>query len=458
MKQVSQNYKTGALRLEDVNSPALKPGGVLVRTAFSAISAGTEGMKVKEGRASYLGKARARPDQVKKVIKSVQQQGLMATYYKVMNKLDSLTPLGYSLSGVVTEVGRGAEEFQVGQRVACGGAGYANHAEINFIPKNLVVPVPGKVPMDQASFATIGAVAMQGFRQSSVRLGESACVIGLGLLGQILVQILRASGVRVVGIDLVRDRCQVAREQGALAAFQADDEQLAAKINQLTTGIGIDCTFITAGGASNGPVEVAIEIARDRGQIVDVGKTKLDLDWSACYLKELDVIFSRSYGPGRYDPNYEEGGIDYPVGYVRWTERRNMAAVIDLLSEGLMDMGAIISSTHPFAEAEQVYQDIAEGKSDGLGIVFQHSDDIANTRRLWSPGAGAEVERSVTGKVRIGAIGAGNYASSMLFPHLHKNPAVELSEVATATSLSGRDAASKFGIQAVRDRLQGDAG
>ena len=291
MKQISQNYKSGRIRLEDVNTPALKSGGVLVKTEFSLISAGTEGMKVKEGKLSYLGKARARPDQVKKVMQSVQQQGLMATYQKVMNKLDSLTPLGYSMAGVVTAVGNGADEFTVGQRVAGAGVGYANHAEINFIPKNLVVPVPDNVSLEHASFTTVGAIAMQGFRQGEMQLGESACVIGLGLLGQILVQILGAAGVNVIGVDLVESRCQLAMQNGAYAAGRPDDSFLHSAINTLTNGHGIDCIFITAGGSSNGPTELAVEIARDRARVVDIGKTSLDLPWKDYYGKELDVRF-----------------------------------------------------------------------------------------------------------------------------------------------------------------------
>ena len=445
MKQISQNYKSGDVVIEGVNTPALKPGGVLVQTQYSAISIGTEGMKVKEGKLSLLGKAKARPDQVKKVVDSVLQQGLIATYQKVMNKLDSLTPLGYSISGVVIAVGAGAEEFQVGQRVACGGAGYANHAEINFVPKNLVVAVPDNVAMEHAAFTTVAAVAMQGFRQAEMQLGETACVIGLGLLGQILIQLLRAGGVNVIGIDLMDDRLRMAEEFGATFTSKPDAADLAMKISNATGGIGIDCTFITAGGNSNKPVELACEIARDRGRIVDVGKTKLDLDWNEFYMKELDVRFSRSYGPGRYDPNYEEKGIDYPPGYVRWTERRNMESVLHLISQGLVDLNPIVKGVFPFSDAEQVFQDLADGNNISIGVVFQHPDKIESSTRLWSTGANQE-NKVVEGKVALGVIGAGNYASSMLLPHLQKSSDVSLTEVATATSLSAANAAAKFGF------------
>ena len=447
MKQVSQNYKTGVICLEHVNQPALKPGGVLVRSVYSVISAGTEGMKVKEGKMSYLEKARARPDQVKKIMQSVQQQGLVATYEKVMNKLDSLTSLGYSLSGVVTAVGSNAEEFVVGQRVACAGAGYANHAEINYLPKNLVVSIPDKVSMEHAAFATIGAIAMQGFRQAEIQLGETACVIGLGLIGQILVQILSAAGANVIGIDLSVERCNLALEMGAIVATTPDDSSLFSQISRSTYGSGVDCIFLAAGGNSNGPVELAVDIARDRARVVDIGKTKLDLPWKDYYEKELDVRFSRSYGPGRYDPNYEERGIDYPIGYVRWTENRNMVSFLDLVAKQKIRLEPIITAIHPFEKAESVYQEMADGKSGGLGILFQYSEQIEPLLRLPNLKIGNSFQVVTEGKLKLGAIGAGNYASSMLLPHLAKHKDVHLVEVATSTSLSAANAVRKFAFE-----------
>jgi len=447
MKQVSQNYKSGAIKVETVNSPVLKKGGVLVQSVYSVISSGTEGMKIKEGKMSYLEKARARPDQVKKVLNTLQQQGPIATYHKVMNKLDSLTPLGYSLSGIVTAVGAGAEEFIIGQRVACAGVGYANHAEINFVPKNLAVPVPDGVSMEHAAFATIGAIAMQGFRQAEMQLGETACVIGLGLIGQILVQILRSAGVRVIGVDLSQERCNLAVELGATAAYLPDDPGLHSALSRLTKGVGVDTIFISAGGNSNAPVELAVEIARDRACVVDIGKTRLDLPWKDYYEKELDVRFSRSYGPGRYDPIYEEGGIDYPIGYVRWTERRNMESFLNLIADGGVELSPIISNVFPFEQAEQVYQNMADGKVNGLGILFKYPDTVNIQRPLPTLpkqySAGSQDNRNVG----IGVIGAGNYASSMLLPNFAKSKDVNLAEVATATSLSAQNAAIKFSFQ-----------
>lgn len=448
MKQVSQNYKTGAIQLEDTCAPALKRGGVLVRTHYSVISAGTEGMKVREGRLSYLGKARARPDQVRKVMRTLRQQGFVATYNKVMNKLDSLTPLGYSLSGEVVAVGDGADEFYIGQRVACGGAGYANHAEVNYIPKNLVIPLPDAVSMKHGAFATIGAVALQGLRQSEMQLGEVAGVIGLGLLGQLLTQILVAAGIRVVGIDPVVDRCAQAIRLGAAHASTPDNVALPAIVGRMTADKGLDCLFITAGGPTNAPVELAAALARDRARVVDIGKTRLDLPWNDYYSKELDVRFSRSYGPGRYDATYEEQGIDYPIGYVRWTERRNMAAFVDLIAHNKVQLDPLIAAVRPFVDAEMAYQDIAEGRSQGLATVFEYTPE---TSRPESPNFASPVRRSSRdnakgGQIQLGVIGAGSYASSMLLPLLRKDPRVHPKAVATTSGLTAQNAKRKFGF------------
>ncbi len=446
MKQVAQNYKTGKILIKDVIAPMLKEGGVLVRSHFSVVSSGTEGMKVKEGKLSYLGKARARPDQLKKVLNTVKQQGVVSTYQKVMNKLDSSTPLGYSLSGTVIAVGTGAEEFHVGQCVACAGAGYANHAEINFVPKNLVVPVPDGVHMKHAAFATVGAIALQGFRQANVQLGESACVIGLGLIGLLLTQILRASGAKVCGVDIVESRCQLAEHLGASMAVLAGDPALDNAISRLSGGFGVDHVFIAAGGSSNSATELAVRVARDRARIVDIGKTKLDLPWNDYYMKELDLRFSRSYGPGRYDPIYEEKGIDYPIGYVRWTERRNLTAFLELVAESRVKIDPIISEIYPFSEAEVVYQKLAQPGNDVLGVVFDYGNvetDVVAPKLFPIP----TIKNKISNSLQIGVIGAGNYASTMLFPHLVRNKNVKLISVATTTSLSAQNAQRKFGFQ-----------
>src|SRR5690348_511161 len=421
MKQVAQNYKSGELAVLDVPAPACKPGGVLVRSLYSLISTGTEMMKVSEARMSLLGKARARPDQVRKLVDSVAQQGAVATYKKAMNRLDSYTPLGYSLCGVVVEVGAGAEQFSVGQMVAAAGNEFALHAELNWVPTNLCVPVPDGVAAEHAAFATVGAIAMQGVRRAEVALGETACVIGLGLIGQLVVRLLVASGVQVVGLDVVAARCRSAEKAGAVACAAPDETGLN-EIEQVmlsrTGGLGADHILLAAGGDSNGPVEVAARLARDRARVVDIGKTRLDLPWNAYYEKELDVRFSRSYGPGRYDDRYELEGVDYPAGYVRWTERRNLACFLDLLADGSTDVGSLISGTYPIEDAADVYSQLGAGSLEGIGFLFEYDPPVDKCYGQVEPRAVPHRVNPVAGKrawrrsvgagapARLGFIGA----------------------------------------------------
>ncbi len=454
MKQIAQNYKSGELAVLDVPAPACRPGGVLVQSLFSLISAGTELMKVSEASMSMVGMARARPDQVRKVFDSISQQGMLTTYKKVMTRLDSYTPLGYSLCGVVIEVGRGAEEFDVGQLVAAAGNEHALHAEYNWIPVNLCVPVPAGVCAEHAAFATVGAIALQGVRQAEAQLGEVACVIGLGLVGQLVVRLLTAGGVRVVGLDVLPDRCRLAEKAGAvLCAPPTDDGILAVEraLAGLTDGRGADHVLLAAGGSSNGPAETAARLARDRARVVDIGKTRLDLPWNAYYDKELDVRFSRSYGPGRYDEKYELQGIDYPAGYVRWTERRNLACFLDLISRGDLEVGSLVSAVFPIEDAARAYGDLSSGVLRAVGVLLAYP--------AWQPGsmapaisrpavpAGRATSREAgIGQLSVGFIGAGSYASSMLLPPLAKITGVRLAHVATTRSLTALNAQRRFGF------------
>jgi predicted dehydrogenase/NADPH:quinone reductase-like Zn-dependent oxidoreductase len=448
MKQVAQNYRSGELALLEVPPPACAPGGVLVRSLYSLISSGTELMKLGESKMSLIGKARARPDQLKKVLDSVQQQGPVSAYRKAMNRLDSYTPLGYSLAGVVVEIGRGAEEFHVG----------------NWVPINLCVPVPDGVEPHLAAFATVGAIAMQGVRQGNVQLGDIAVVIGLGLVGQLVVQLLVASGVRVVGLDTVSERCQMAEKAGATFCAAPDAEGLAAvedALARLSGGAGADQIFLVAGGSSNEPVELAVRLARDRATVVDIGKCGLDLPWNAYYEKELDVRFSRSYGPGRYDPTYEVEGVDYPIGYVRWTERRNLACFVDLIASGDVDPEPLVSGMFPLGEATDVYERLRTGDIRGVGFLFKYDDTVdfaappaeeavsavpvvpVASRRTTLPSA-HRGPIAAGRALRVGFVGAGNYASSMLLPHIAGRPDVEMARVATRRSLSAVNAQRKF--------------
>ena len=469
MKQIAQNYKSGELIVLEAPVPACRPGGVLVQSLFSLISTGTEMMKVHEAKLSMVGKARARPDQVRKVLDTVAQQGAMATYKKVINKLDSYTPLGYSLCGVVVEVGSGAEEFKIGQLVAAAGNEFALHAEYNWIPVNLCAAVPRGVAPEHAAFSTVGAIAMHGVRRAEPQLGETALVIGLGLIGQLVVRLLVAAGIRVLGLDVIEDRCRLAEQAGAVLCAAPDDEGLAAiaaSLDELTSGRGADHVFLAAGGSSNAPVETAAKLARDRARVVDIGKTKLDLPWNAYYDKELDVRFSRSYGPGRYDDRYELEGIDYPVGYVRWTERRNLECFLDLLARKDLEVATLISGTFPMHDASSVYADLSSGALKAVGVLLEYPAPdperlprpAASLVRVGIPSVPARGQKGPNGlgskHLTIGFIGAGNYASSMLLPHLVQLPNAQLAHVATTRSLSAVNAQRRFGFSTASTSAQ----
>ncbi len=443
VKQIGQSYRDGRLSLEEVAYPALQASGVIVRTAFSVISMGTEGMKVREARMNLLEKARARPDQLKQVLDTVHQQGVRAAFEKVMSRLGRLTPLGYSLSGYVVDVGDDVDEFRIGQRVAAAGAEFANHGEYNFVPRNLVVPLPDEVPLDQAAFGTIGAIAMHGFRQSRATLGETALVIGMGLIGQVALRILTAAGVRTVAVDLDAQRCEMAKAGGAVAAGVPNDLGWRNALSRCTGGHGADVVLICAGGSDNSVLELAAAAVRDRGRIVVIGKTKLDLDYNTFFRKEIEVAFSRSYGPGRYDPAYEIESRDYPYAYVRWTERRNIEAFIDLLATGRIDLAPLVGMVRDFDRAVEVYDELHEGKAKAIGILLDYG--VRGPRDDRPVRVVQRIHAVASKPVAIGVIGAGNYASSMLLPPLKADPRVDIRSIVTATGLSAASAAQRFG-------------
>ncbi|MER5437860.1 bi-domain-containing oxidoreductase [Streptomyces sp. NPDC002790] len=450
MKQVVQNYKSGELAVLDVPVPGCKPGGVLVRTGYSLISTGTELMKVSEAGMSMLGKARSRPDQVAKVMQSVATNGVPATYRKVMGKLDSYTPLGYSLCGTVEQVGAGVDDVKVGDLVACAGNEHALHAELNWVPKNLYARVPDGLAPRHAAFGTVGSIALQGVRQGEPQLGESALVIGLGLIGQLVVQLLAAAGVRVVGVDPDPSRCELAEGRGAETCGDPESAAVVAAVAELTDGHGVDQVYLAAGGSSNGPVELAAKLCRDRGRVVDIGKCRLDLPWNAYYEKELDVRFSRSYGPGRYDPSYELEGRDYPIGYVRWTERRNLACFLELLARGRVDVEPLITHVADFDDAVETYQRLKDGELKAITALFRYPEQTVEVEapEVTVPAVSVKpgFARAARTPVRLAFVGAGNYATSMLLPHLTGREGVELATVVTTTALSAANAQRKFGF------------
>jgi predicted dehydrogenase len=376
-----------------------------------------------------------------------------ATYRKVMGKLDSYTPLGYSLCGVVEQVGAGIDDVKVGDLVACAGNEHALHAELNWVPKNLYTPVPDGLAPRHAAFGTVGSIAMQGVRRGEPQLGDVALVIGLGLIGQLVVQLLAASGVRVVGADPDPTRCELAARLGAAGCGDPASAAVEAAVAELTDGQGVDQVYLAAGGGSNQPVELAARLSRDRGRVVDIGKCRLDLPWNAYYEKELDVRFSRSYGPGRYDPEYELEGRDYPIGYVRWTERRNLACFLDLVARGSVDVEPLVSHIADFDDAVETYQRLKDGDLKAVAVLFRYPEQAAEGEPEAPPVAVPAVRRSggasaqaraATSPVRLAFVGAGNYATSMLLPHLAQRDGVELSTVVTTTALSAANAQRKF--------------
>ncbi len=443
MKQIIQSYRTGELWLADVPGPALKSGGVVVQTAASLVSAGTERMIVELAKKSLIGKAQARPDLVRKVIDKIRTEGLAPTMTKVFAKLDTPIPLGYSCAGTVVEAGE-RSGFRAGDRVACAGAGYATHAEFNFVPRNLCVRLPDRVSFADASYATLGSIALQGVRQADLRLGESVAVIGLGLLGLLTVQLLKASGCRVIGADPSPARCELARRLGA---DETVDGGLAEAAASFTDGHGVDAVIVAAATKSNEPIEVAAEACRPKGRVVVVGMVGMDVPRDPFYRKELDLRLSMSYGPGRYDPAYEEGGHDYPYAYVRWTEQRNIGAFVDLVAAGAVTPAAL--TTHHFAvdDALRAY-DLLEGKTKEpyLGIVIDYPQPAAPAppRRLVEL---PSTRPAAAGKLGVGFIGAGNFAKSVLLPALARQADVVLTGLCTATGMSAVETGKRHGFR-----------
>jgi polar amino acid transport system substrate-binding protein len=442
MKQVVQNYRTGQLKVEDLPPPALKPGGVLVRTACSLISAGTERTIVETAQSSLIGKARSRPDLVRQVVDSVKREGLSSTYEKVKARLSQSKALGYSASGVVTAVGRDVQEFRVGDRVACAGGGYASHAEVIFVPRNLCCKLPDGVSYEAACYTTVGAIALQGIRQTSPRLGETVAVIGLGLVGQLTVQLLKAAGCRVFGFDIDQAACELAERSGA-DSVAVDSATARAACDALTGGRGADCIVITAATKSSEPIELAAELARDRARIVVVGLVGMDVPRQSFYAKELELRLSRSYGPGRYDPDYEEKGSDYPIGYVRWTEKRNMEAFIHLVAEGKVNTGLLTTHRFEVANATEAYDLILSGDKRFCGIVLEYPSAEQRGALL----AMKPVSTVLSGdELGVSFIGAGNFARGVLLPIVKRAAKVQLRGVGAATGLSAKNTAEQFGF------------
>jgi predicted dehydrogenase/threonine dehydrogenase-like Zn-dependent dehydrogenase len=441
MKQIIQNARTGALEIADVPTPIPEAGQVLVRNHFSVVSAGTEALSLAFARKSMLGKARSRPDLTKQVIRKLRDEGPVSTYRTVINRLDSPQPLGYSCAGVVEGAGHGVSRFAPGDRVACAGAGYANHAEFVVVPENLAAHVPDGVSMDHAAFATLGAIALQGVRQAAPTLGEVGAVVGLGLIGQVAVQLLRANGCRVVGIDLDPRRVKQALEQGAEWGGRPDDIGTG-WADEVTDGHGADFVLVTASAETSAPLQLAAEISRHRGRIVVVGAMPMELDRRSFYEKELQLLMSMSYGPGRYDRTYEEHGLDYPLPYVRWTENRNLQAFLGLLQQGALDLELLGPNVRPFSEALNAYEALSRGETEGIAALFRYDVRAQKQPTLEMDGRA----RTRPDTVGVGFIGAGNYAKSVLLPALEGAGKHRRVALATATGASARRTAERYGF------------
>ncbi|MEE8475349.1 MAG: bi-domain-containing oxidoreductase [Myxococcota bacterium] len=448
MKQILQNARNGALELAEVPAPTAGRGQLLVRTSFSVMSPGTDKLVMEFARKSLLGKARSRPDLVQQVARKLRQDGPLPTLRAVRGRLEQPQPLGYSSAGIVEAVGAGVDAFAPGDRVACAGAGYASHAEYVAVPENLAARVPDGVLLEDAAFATLGAIAIQGLRVAAPTLGEIAAVIGLGLIGQLGVQCLRANGCRVLGVDLDATRVKQALDQGADWGLDPG-EDLEAWRSGAAGGHGADLALVTASSDTAAPLRLAAELSRHKGRIAIIGSVPIDLERRLLYEKELELRMSTSYGPGRYDRRYEEEGLDYPRAYVRWTENRNIQAFLELIAAGSVRLDRLDREIAPFENAVEIYEGLAQGERQSLACVFRYAETPSQVRSIGLKSAKPQVDAGTRGSRGIGVafFGAGNYARGVLLPALPRGVDVNRVALVTTTGASARRAAERFGFE-----------
>ena len=458
MKQIAQ-YQDGRLELQEVPVPTPPPAGLLIRVTHSVISVGTEKMKLEQAKMSLLQKARARPDQVRKVLDTARTLGWKAAIEKVRNRLETPAPLGYSAAGVVEAVDPANTRFRVGDRVACGGAECAFHAEYIAVPDMLAARVPEGVESWRAAYTTIVSIALQTVRQLEPTLGERVLVMGQGLVGLLVTALLRANGVRVMATDLAAPRRRFSEAMGAEKFVLPGEQDLGEEVRAWTEACGMDAVVLATATQNNTPAEQAMEALRDRGRIVVVGNTKVDLLWKYAYVKEIDIRYSRSYGPGRYDPVYEWAGTDYPIGFVRWTEQRNFDACLHLMKTGAIDLAAITTRRVPFAQSLDAYRDLlGEGAAKEVGVVLEYGEvrrerdevrtasEAESAQAHLSPRTSRLAPRLALPATRLEVIGAGNFARTMLLPHLQGR--IPFGTVVNNTSLSASHVKEKFGFAA----------
>ena len=451
MKQIIQNYKSGELQLVEVPDPILLPGGMILDTRNSLVSVGTEKLMIDFAKKGYLGKALGRPDLVKMVINKIKVDGLMEAYKASMSRLDSPVPLGYSCCGSVIKVADGVPGVAEGDRVACYSEPYASHAEYNFVPKNLFVKIPENVSFEEASFVGLGAIALNAIRAANLSFGENVAVIGLGLLGQLTVQMLKAFGCKVIGIDISESKVKMAFEAGCDKTAVIGRDDISQAVLDFTGGVGADAVIIMAGSQDNKPIELAAELSRDHGRIVACGMISLDVPRQDFFKKELSVIVSRATGPGKFDPLYESKGIDYPLPYVRWTTQRNMEYFLTLISQKKVNVKGLISHRFTIDNALDAYDMILKGKEPYLGVILEYPKQLKKETRsvkLDLPGR-KKASSNPLKKVGVGLIGAGLHANTGILPSIKKIKNIELVCLADADGYKAQHTARKYGFKYV---------
>lgn len=444
MQQLTQKLSNGEMTVQEMPAPVLGKGMVLVKNHYSLISAGTEGSTASTARKSLIGKAKERPQQVKQVLEVLAQQGPVQTYRAVSKKLEAYSPLGYSSAGEVIAVGEGVSGFATGDWVACAGVNFANHAEVIAVPVNLCVKLSENADLKAASYNTLGAIALQSIRQADLRLGETCAVIGLGLLGQLTGLMLKASGVKVIGIDVSESPVKLAQQHFASLALTRNTPGIENRIAEYTNGLGADAVIIAAATTSTDPINFAGAIARKKGKVVILGAVPTGFErdpyW---YKKELEMKMSCSYGPGRYDLNYEEKGIDYPAAYVRWTEKRNMEAFQQLLAGGTMDISYLTTHEFSLEDAPKAYDMIVNKSEPYLGIILKYNTD----KPVQLQNQVKTGESKPVSKINIGFIGAGSYAQGNLLPNIPKNSDIVCKGVLTNNGTTSKRVAERFGFE-----------
>lgn len=439
MKQVF--IKDGTVQVEEVGAPLVGEKGLLVKVRYSCISTGTELSAVVNSGMSLYRRAMKQPDQVRRVVRMMQEQGVRRTLDRVQGKLSAGSPSGYSAAGEVVAVGSSVEEFSVGDRVACAGAGIANHAEVISVPVNLAVKVPANLGLDEACTVTLGSIAMQGVRRAQPTLGETIVVVGLGVLGQIAAQLLSTSGCHVIGVDTDQNRINMALENGLKYGINAGNDDYVSFAKKVTDGFGADAVLITAASPSDQIVSDAANACRKKGRVVLVGDVGLHLKRADFYAKELDFLVSCSYGPGRYDPVYEEQGLDYPQAFVRWTENRNMDSYLRLIGDGKLRLKNLIGSPYLIDEAAKAYADLRRTEQRPVIAVLSYPDRAEALRSVVVHRAAERSER-----IRVGLIGAGSFAQGMHLPNMVKlRKDFQLHCVATRTGSTAKAISDQYG-------------